>query len=113
MNTRLFAPAFFAFLLASTNALAAPGKVIISSPTNGAMFSTNDKVVLTYEAVPGPDGDHLHLYLDGKRIDIIHQLKGMAEVGMLDPGSHHICLAINTKSHVPTGAEGCVDVTVK
>lgn len=113
MFIRIFAPACFALLLVSANALAAQGKVTISSPMNGTMLSANDKVALTYEAVPGSDGDHLHLYLDGKRIDIIHQLKGVAEVGMLDPGGHHICLAINTKGHVPTGAEGCVDVTVK
>lgn len=113
MDTRILAPLFFTFLLVSANALAAPGMVTISSPMNGAMVSKDTKVELNYEAVPGPDGDHLHLNLDGKRIDIIHQMKGTAEVGMLEPGKHHICLAINTKGHVPTGAEGCVNVTVK
>ena len=113
MDTRIFAPVFFAFLLVSANALAAAGMVTISSPMNGAMVSKDAKVELSYEAVPGPDGDHLHLYLDGKRIDIIRTMKGMADVGMLEPGKHHICLEINTKSHVPTGAEACVDVTAK
>jgi hypothetical protein len=32
---------------------------------------------------------------------------------MLMPGKHHICLTVNTKGHVPTGAEACIDVTSK
>ena len=113
MNSRILVPAFFALLMGSGSVLAAEGKVTISSPMNGAMVSSHDTVELSYEAVPGPDGDHLHLNLDGKRVDVIHQLKGMAKVGMLDPGKHHICLAVNTKGHVPTGAEACIDVTSK
>jgi hypothetical protein len=46
-------------------------------------------------------------------VDVIHQLKGNANVGMLEAGKHHICLEVNTKGHVPTGAEACVDVTSK
>lgn len=113
MNTRFLAPAFFAFILGSGGALAAEGKVTISSPANGATVGQHDNVELSYEAVPGADGDHLHLNLDGQRIDIIRPLKGKASVGTLSPGKHHICLTINNKGHVPTGVEGCVDVTSK
>ncbi len=113
MNTKILAPAFFAFLLGSGSAFAVDGKVTISSPANGASVSQHDNVELSYEAVPGTDGDHLHLYLDGKRVDVIHSMMGKAKVGMLDPGKHHICLAVNTKGHVPTGAEACIDVTSK
>lgn len=55
---------------------------------------------------------YLHLNVDGKRVEVIHQLKGEAVVDPLPSGKHHICLAVNTKAHVPTGTEGCVDVTV-
>lgn len=113
MNTRILTSIFFALLLSSTSAFAAAGKVTISSPKDGAMFTTNDDIVLTYAAIPGPNGDHLHLNVDGKRVDVIHQLKGTEDVGTLGSGKHHICLAINTAAHVPTGVEGCIDVTVK
>ena len=106
-------PVFLALLIGSGAALAAEGKVVISSPQNGATVSQNDNVELTYEATPGPNGDHLHLNVDGKRVDVIHQLKGKTQVGMLPPGKHHVCLAVNTSAHVPTGVEGCIDITSK
>lgn len=113
MDSRILTPVFLAFLLVSANTLAAESKVTISSPANGAMVSKNAKVELNYEAMPGSDGDHLHLYLDGKRIDVIRPMKGTADVGMLEPGKHHICMTVNTRGHVPTGAEACLDVTAK
>lgn len=112
MNNRILVPAFFAFLFAAGSALAAEGKVEISSVTP-ANITANDKITLKYDATPGPQGDHLHLNVDGKRVDVIHQLKGEAVVDPLPPGKHQICLAINTKGHVPTGVEKCVDVTVQ
>jgi len=113
MDTKIFAPLFFAFLLSSPNVFAADSKVTISSPANGAVVSKDVNVELNYAAVPGPEGDHLHLYLDEKRIDILHPMKGTADVGMLDPGKHHICLTVNTRGHAPTGAEACIDVMSK
>lgn len=111
MNT--LTPVMLAFLLSSANALAIDGKVVILSPQSGTTVSQHDKIVLNYEATPGPDGDHLHLNIDGKRVDVIHPMKGTAEVGTLLPGKHHICLAVNTRGHVPTGVEGCTDLTSK
>ena len=113
MNSRILVPVFFTLLIGSGSVLAAEGKVTITSPMNGVMVSQHNNVELSYEAMPGPDGDHLHLNLDGKRIDVIHPMKGTATVGMLEPGKHHICLAVNTKGHVPTGVEACIDVTSK
>lgn len=113
MYNNILAPIFLALLTNSGSAVAADGKVVISSPQNGANVSQHDNVELNYEAVPGSNGDHLHLNVDGKRIDVIHPMKGTAQVGMLAPGKHHICLAVNTKGHVPTGTEGCIDVTSK
>lgn len=113
MYNNVLAPIFLALLTGSGSAVAADGKVVISAPHDGAVVSQQDKVELTYEAVPGTNGDHLHLNVDGKRIDVIRPMKGKAQVGMLPPGKHHICLAINTKAHVPTGTEGCIDITSK
>ena len=113
MNNKILASILSAFLFGSSMAFAASGKVTITSPADGAMVDSNSKIMMSYEAVPGPDGDHLHLYVDGKRVDVINQMKGTTEVSALPPGKHHICLTVNTKGHMPTGPEGCVDVTSK
>ena len=111
MNTKTLISVFFAALFACGSALAAEGKVTISSVMPKEPYA-QDKITLTYDAVPGPDGDHLHLNVDGKRIDVIHQLKGTTTFGPLPSGKHHVCLAVNTAGHTPTGVEGCVDITV-
>ena len=113
MSNKILKPVLFAFLFGSSMAFAAAGKVTITSPMDGSMVGSKDKVMVNYEAVPGPGGDHLHLNVDGKRVDVIHQLKGTAEAGPLPPGKHQICLAVNTKGHVPTGVEGCINITSK
>jgi hypothetical protein len=103
----------FIFAVACVQAFAAGGKITINSPANGAMVSAKDNVVVNYDAMLGPGGDHLHLYVDGDRIDVLRQLKGSADLDALAPGKHKICLAENTKSHVATGVETCVDVTAQ
>lgn len=114
MKSRILFATLSAFLLASTTAFAEDnGKVTFLSPANGAEVSASEKVMVNYEAVLGPKGDHLHLYLDGKRIDVLRQTKGTAEVGTLSPGKHHICITINTSWHFSTGVEECIDVTSK
>lgn len=113
MYSNLLNPLILALLFGSNVALAETGKVTIISPADGAMIDSHNKTEVKYEAIPGPDGDHLHLNVDGKRMDVIRQLKGVATVDMLPPGKHRICLAVNTKGHVPTGVEGCIDVTSK
>lgn len=103
----------FVFVIACIQAFAAGGMITINSPANGAMVSAKDKVPVDYDAVLGPGGHHLHLYVDGDRIDVLRQLKGSTELDTLAPGKHKICLAENTKSHVATGVETCVDVTAQ
>ncbi|HEX5337220.1 MAG TPA: hypothetical protein VFW53_02175 [Gallionella sp.] len=113
MDSTSLTAVFFAFLLGSGSAFAEAGSVTINSPADGAMLNAKDKIMLNYAAVPGPEGDHLHLNIDGKRVDVIRQLKGSTEVAALDPGNHQICLAVNTKAHVPTGVEKCINITTK
>ena len=113
MNSNILKLVIFAFTFGSNLAFADVGKVTILSPADGAMVDSHYKTEVKYEAIPGPDGDHLHLNVDGKRVDVIHPLKGATTVDALPPGKHRICLAVNTKGHVPTGVEGCVNVTSK
>ena len=103
----------FGILFAASAAFADEGKVTISSPADGAVISSTAATPLSYTAIPGPDGDHLHLNIDGKRADVLRQLQGTTEFGPLPPGPHQVCLAVNTRDHVPTGVEGCINVTSK
>jgi len=113
MNNKIMMPTFIASIFVSSMALATSGSVSITAPADGATVSSSDKIKLSYEAAPGPEGDHLHLNVDGKRMDVLRQLKGNAEIDPLAPGKHQICLLVNTKSHVPVGVEKCISVTAK
>ncbi|HXU92725.1 MAG TPA: hypothetical protein VFP33_03620 [Gallionella sp.] len=113
MNNHAMASVLLAMLFGATPAMAANGKVTISSPSEGATFTAGEKIKLSYSSIPGKDGDHLHLYVDGKRVDVIRQLKGTTELDALAPGKHKICLEVNTKGHVPTSPESCVNITSK
>ena len=103
----------FIFVIACAQAFAADGKITINSPVNGAMVSAKTKVTVNYDATLSPGGDHLHLYVDGERIDVLRQIKGSTELDALAPGKHKICLTENTRSHAATGLETCVDVTAQ
>jgi hypothetical protein len=111
MNFKMLAPLFLALFWGQ--AYAAEGSIAISSPANGAMVSSKSKVPLSYSATLSPTGNHWHLNVDGKRVDILRQLKGTAELDPLPAGKHHVCLSENTASHAPTGVETCVDITAQ
>jgi hypothetical protein len=89
------------------------GKVTITEPKNMAQVDTKSKVMIMYEADAGKEGDHIHVMVDDKRENLVRQMKGHLEVGPLSAGKHKICLVINTKAHMPIGAEGCVNVVAK
>ena len=88
MDNKILPTVFFAFLLASGITFAATGKITITSPAEGAMVGSSGKIKLSYEVDPGPEVDHLHLNIDGKRVDVLRQLKGTTEIGSLAPGKH-------------------------
>ncbi len=113
MNNTSFASILFAMLFGPAPAMAADGKVTISSPMDGAAVIAGEKFKLSYEADTGDRGDHLHLNVDGQRADVLRRHKGTVEVDALAPGKHQLCIAVNTKGHVPTGAGTCVNVTAK
>jgi hypothetical protein len=113
MNNTSFASILFAMLFGPAPAMAADGKVTISSPADGATVMAGRKFELSYDAATGDRGDHLHLNVDGKRAEVLRRHKGTVEIDALAPGKHQLCIAVNTKSHVPTGAGSCVNVTAK
>jgi len=42
--------------------------VTITSPAAGASLDAMDENKLVYEVDPGPRGDHVHVYVDGKEV---------------------------------------------
>jgi hypothetical protein len=113
MITRIVSVALPVLLLASASVFAAEGKITILAPADGAVVSTRDKVTVSYEADFGPNGNHLHLYLDSRRMDVVRQAKGSDDIRILLAGKHEICLEIETSWHFSTGVRQCITVTAK
>ena len=89
------------------------GKVLITSPTEGATLDALDENHLVYDVDPGPRGDHVHVYVDNKEVGILRKLKGSYLLETLSSGKRNICIKVVNKAHVPVGIEQCVKVTVK
>lgn len=87
--------------------------VKIISPVAGAKLDAMAQTKLVYEAVPGPRGDHVHVYVDNKEVGILRQLKGSYTLETLAPGTRNICVKVVNKAHVPIGVEQCVKVNVE
>ena len=100
------------FLAALPAAAAEPG-VTIQSPMNGAKWDALAQNQLVYEVVPGPKGDHIHAYVDGREVGILRKLSGSYAMESLAPGQRTICIKVVNKAHVPIGIEQCVKVTVE
>ncbi len=89
------------------------GKVLITSPADGATLDALDENRLVYEVDPGPRGDHVHVYVDNKEVGILRKLKGSYLLEAPSPGKHGLCVKVVNKAHVPVGIERCIQVTVK
>ena len=96
----------------SSQCWAAEGSVTITSPASGAKLDSMVQNKISYEVVPGPRGDHVHLYVDGKEMAVIRQLKGSYTMDTLAPGKREICIKVVNKGHTPIGVQQCVSVTV-
>ena len=90
--------------------IAAEAFVRITSPQGGSRVDTFDPTKLVYEVSPGPKGDHIHVYVDGKEVGILRQLKGSYTLETLSLGQRTLCIKVVNKAHVPVGVERCVKV---
>jgi len=108
-----FAILALGLLLGYPAASLAQGKVVIASPTQGAILDALDENRLVYDVNPGPRGDHVHVYVDNKEVGILRKLKGEYLLESLDSGKRTLCVKVVNKAHVPVGIEQCVQVTVK
>lgn len=89
------------------------GKVLITSPADGATLDAMDENRLVYAVDPGPRGDHVHVYVDNKEVGILRKLKGDYLLETLSSGKRNVCIKVVNKAHVPVGIEECIKVTVK
>lgn len=93
--------------------LADNASVTIFSPADGVKLSRAAQIKIDYDVMPGPKGDHTHLYVDDKEAAVLRQLKGSHTLEALAPGKHDICIRIVTRGHTPTGVQQCVKVSVE
>lgn len=112
---RIAAAAALALLLAVPPISGAVAKayVKIAAPANGVKLDGMELTRLSYEVEPGPKGDHVHVYVDGKEVGILRQLKGSYTLESLAPGDRTLCVKVVNKAHVPIGVEQCVKVRVE
>lgn len=92
--------------------LADSPSVRITSPADGGSIDAMTQTQVVYEVIPGPKGDHVHLYVDDKEAAILRQLKGSYPLATLAPGRHDICIKVVDKGHTPIGVQQCIKVTV-
>lgn len=85
----------------------------ITYPTEGATLDAMAQNRIDYDVVPGPRGDHVHLYVDNKEAAILRKLSGSHPLESLSPGAHALCIKVVNKAHVPIGVEQCVKVSVQ
>ncbi|GAB4167149.1 MAG: hypothetical protein Fur0039_04610 [Rhodocyclaceae bacterium] len=105
--------ALSALMSLASAAFAAQPSVTITSPAEGAKLDAMAQNRIAYEVVPGPKGDHVHLYVDGKETAVLRQLKGSHALDTLAPGKRTLCIKVVNKNHTPIGVEKCVGVTVQ
>ncbi|GAA4404914.1 hypothetical protein [Quisquiliibacterium transsilvanicum] len=94
-------------------AFSADPSVTIESPADGAKLDAMAQTKIVYAVEPGPQGDHTHLYVDGKEAAILRSLKGSHTLATLAAGAHDICIKVVNKAHTPIGVEKCIKVSVQ
>jgi hypothetical protein len=104
----LLAAGFFSVLASAEEA-----SVKFLSPVDGAKLDAMALNKVSYEVVPGPKGDHVHFYVDGKEAAVLRQLKGSYTMETLGPGKHELCIKIVNKGHTPIGVQQCINVTAE
>jgi hypothetical protein len=100
-------------LTASLALAAGEGYVRIAAPADGAKLDRKKPITLVYEVDPGARGEHVHVYVDGKEVGILRQLKGRYSLKPLLPGRRTLCIKVVNRAHVPIGVEQCIGVTVE
>lgn len=104
---------FLVAALAASPAFSDEASIKITAPADGAKLDAMAQNKMTYEVVPGPKGDHVHVYVDGKEQAVLRQLKGSYTFETMTAGAHDICIKIVNKGHTPIGVDKCIKVKVE
>lgn len=104
---------FMGVFCLALSASAEDGSVRILTPENNARLDAMAQNRVVYEVSPGPKGDHTHLYVDGKEVAVLRQLKGTHTLETLAPGQRELCIKVVNKNHTPIGIEKCVKVRIE
>ncbi len=94
-------------------AMAEDSLVTILAPADGAKLETKKTYKLEYEVTPSAKVDHVHLFVDGDEVGMVHKLKGSFKLGPLKAGDRKVCVSPVNKNHTPIGAQACIHVTVQ
>jgi hypothetical protein len=101
-------------LLLSPHASAGtPASIKILSPADNSELDAGESYPLSYEVIPGTEGDHFHVWVDDDKSKGIHDTKGVYTLPKLKPGKHIITIKVVDKDHNPTGPEKSITVRAK
>lgn len=94
---------------------AAEGAVATITQQDGVTLVVKNQNQLVFNAVPGPQVDHLHIYVDSELVGQTRQLKGGFTLDGMDlsSGKHSVCVKVANRAHVSTGAADCVSINVR
>lgn len=71
-------------------------------------------LLIEYDFVKGPKGDHVHLWVDGKEKKPSKMPKGFKLLGIvLSKGEHKVELRVNNAGHTEIGVNDTYKLTVK
>ncbi|GAB4303699.1 MAG: hypothetical protein Kow0096_25840 [Thiohalomonadaceae bacterium] len=111
-SLRGFVLALLSGLFLSAAVWAAEGSVSITAPQEGARLDAMAENRISYAVEPGPRGDHVHLYVDGKEVAVLRRLQGSYALPTMESGNREVCIKVVNKGHTPIGVEQCVKVMV-
>ena len=118
MNTvgRIISSALVASAILFSGAALAAGSITVISPKDGAVLDSGSGNKLEYNVELSPNGNHLHVYVDGGRPIIDRNVSGCPcsiDLPDLSSGKHEIVIKEATSSHAMTGLETSVSFSVK
>ncbi len=87
--------------------------ITILSPQDGAQLDAGEVYPLKYAVVPGPGGDHFHVWVDSERGPGVHDREGTYQLPKMTPGEHTITIKVVDKGHVPTGPTKSIKVRAR
>ena len=65
---------------------------------------------MKYKVTKSPDGNHVHIFVDNGKPEVVRQMEGTYQVGPLSPGDHTITIMEVTSNHSPTGVKAMTHV---